>query len=65
MTQNALAMTVLVGVLAAIGFLALKAATGGIEDSDYITAPAVAIGAAIGYHYGVRRRERKERRRGT
>ena len=61
MTENPLARAILVGVLAAAGFLALKAVTSGIEDADYITAPAVALGSAIGYHWGVRRSERKRR----
>ena len=61
MTDNPLARAILVGVLAAAGFLALKALTSGIEDGDYIVAPAVAIGGAIGFHWGVRRSERKRR----
>ena len=63
MTQNPIARAVLVGVLAALLFLALKAVTSGVEDADYIVAPAVAIGSAIGFHVGTRRRERKQRGR--
>lgn len=54
--------TLLVALLAALGFLALKALTGGVESTDYVVAVAAGIGAAIGFHIGNRRRERKERR---
>ncbi len=61
MAQNLVARAVLVGVLAALGFLALNAATGGLDTADYITAVGVAIGGGAGYHYGVRRKERRDR----
>ena len=61
MTQNPLARAILVGVLAALGFLALKAVTTGVESADYIVAVGAGIGGAIGFHWGVRRRERKQR----
>ena len=63
MRQNPIARAALVGVLAAALFLALKAVTSGIEDGDYVVAPAVALGSAIGFHFGTRRRERKQRGR--
>jgi hypothetical protein len=53
---------ILVAVLAALGFLGLKALTGGVESTDYIVAVAAGIGAAVGFHIGNRRRERNERR---
>ncbi len=61
MRQNPIARAVLVGVLAALLFLALKAVTGGVETADYVTGPAVAVGAAVGYHFGTRRKERRRR----
>lgn len=63
MNQNPIARAVLVGVLAALGFLALKAVTSGIESADSIVAVGAGIGAAIGFYISVRRKERKEQRR--
>ena len=61
---NPLARAALAGVLAAVLFLALKVAVGGLEAADYVTAPAVAVGVAIGFHFGSRRSEEKRRRSG-
>ena len=63
MNQNPIARAVLVGVLAALGFLALKAVTSGVESADYIVAVGAGIGGAIGFYISVRRKERKEQRR--
>jgi purine-cytosine permease-like protein len=59
--ENPVAATILVGVLAALGFLGLKAVLGGIETADLVTAPLVGIGSAVGYRLGVQRSERKRR----
>ena len=62
LSENPIAATIFVGVFAALGFLALKAVLGGIETADYISAPAIGIGGAIGYRFGARRAEEKKRR---
>ena len=61
MTESPVARAILVGVMAALLFLALKAVVGGIETSDYVVAPAAGIGSAVGFHIGRRRSERRQK----
>ena len=58
--ENPLAAMALVAVLAALGFLALKAVVDGLATVDLITAPLVGVGSAIGYRIGVRRSRRRK-----
>ena len=60
--ENQVFATIFVGVFAALGFLALTAVVDGLESADYVTAPLVGVGSAIGYRIGRRRSERKRRR---
>ncbi len=59
---NPTVATIAVGVLAALLFLALQAATDGIDTTALISSIGVGIGGAVGYRIGVRRRERRARR---
>ena len=59
--ENPVAATIFVGVFAALGFLALKAVAGGIESADFVIAPLVGIGGAVGYRIGQRRSERRRK----
>jgi hypothetical protein len=60
--ENPVAATIFAGVFAALGFLGLKALFGGIETIDFVIAPLVGVGSAIGYRVGVRRSEQNRRR---
>ncbi len=59
--KNPVVAVLFVAVFSALGFLALKALLGGVESTDYVTAPLVGIGGAIGYHFGRRRSEQRRR----
>jgi hypothetical protein len=60
--ENPVAATIFVGVFAALGFLGLTAVVDGVESADYITAPLVGIGGAVGYRIGRRRADAKRAR---